>query len=130
MMRILKAGALYFALVMAAGFVLGTIRVFWIVPHFGERAAELMETPLMAVVIVFAARWTVRSLAVPPATVARLGVGFTALVFLLIAEFTVALRLRGLTLHQYFANRDPVAGTVYAVMLGVFAIMPLFVARK
>jgi hypothetical protein len=37
--------------------------------------------------------------------------------------------LRGLTIDQYFAGRDPVAGAVYVVMLAVFAVMPLLVAR-
>ena len=49
-MLILKAGVLYFAIVFGAGFVPGSIRVPWIVPHFGERTAELMETPIMFVV--------------------------------------------------------------------------------
>lgn len=53
-----------------------------------------------------------------------------ALGLLLAAEFTVVLGLRGLTIGEYFASRDPVAGTVYIVMLGVFAIMPLLVARR
>ena len=51
-MQILKAGALYFALVFGAGFVLGPIRILWVVPHFGTRLAELMETPIMFVVII------------------------------------------------------------------------------
>jgi hypothetical protein len=38
-MQILKAGVLYFALVFGAGFVLGTIRILWIVPSFGTRTA-------------------------------------------------------------------------------------------
>jgi len=37
---------------------------------------------------------------------------------------------RRLTIREYFASRDPVAGTVYIVMLGVFAIMPLLVDRR
>jgi type IV secretory pathway TrbD component len=49
---------------------------------------------------------------------------------LLVAEFTLVLWLRGLTIDEYLATRDPVAGTVYIVMLGVFAIMPLLVARR
>ena len=69
-METLKAGALYFALVFGAGFVLG---------------------------------------------------------LLLVVEFS--LWLRGLTFRDYLASRDPVAGTVYIVMLGLFAIMPLVVAR-
>lgn len=38
--------------------------------------------------------------------------------------------LRGLSVKEYLATRDPVSGTVYYVMLGVFAIMPLLVARE
>jgi hypothetical protein len=38
--------------------------------------------------------------------------------------------LRGLTLGQDVASRDPVAGTVYLVMLGGLAMMPLLVVRS
>jgi hypothetical protein len=62
-MPILKAGVLYFALVFGAGFVLGTIRTLWIVPRLGTRMSELMETPIMLVITILAARWTVRRLA-------------------------------------------------------------------
>jgi len=129
-MQILKTGALYFALVFGAGFVLGTIRVLLVVPRFGVRTAELMETPLMLVVTVLAARWVVRRLSLPPRPATRLGVGFVALGLLLLLEFTVVLWLQGLTIGEYFKSRDPVAGTVYIVILGVFAVMPLLVARK
>jgi len=37
--------------------------------------------------------------------------------------------LRGQTIRKYIASRDPVAGTVYHVMLVLFAIMPLLLAR-
>ncbi len=129
-MHTLKAGAAYFALVFGAGFVLGSIRVLWVVPRFGERTAELMETPLMLVVTVLAARWITRRLVAPPTRSTRLGVGFVALGLLLVAEFTVVFWLRGLTIDQYFASRDPVAGAAYIVMLGVFAMMPLLVGRR
>jgi hypothetical protein len=49
------------------------------------------------------------------------------LLLLLVAEFGFMLRLRGLTIREYFASRDPVSGTVYYVMLAVFAVMPLLV---
>jgi hypothetical protein len=129
-MRILKAAALYFALVFAAGFVLGTIRVLWIVPGFGARTAELIEAPFMFVAIVFAARWVVQRLALPPAPFPRLGVGFIALALMLGVEFTVVLMIRGLKIREYFASRDPVSGTVYFVMLGLFAVMPFLVGRS
>ena len=45
---------LYFALMFAAGFVLGTVRSRWIVPRLGVRTAELMEAPIMLVVSILA----------------------------------------------------------------------------
>src|SRR5438876_5028581 len=47
--------------------------------------------------------------------------GGIALVFLLVAEFGFVLWLRGLSIREYLATRDPVSGTVYYVMLGIFA---------
>lgn len=129
-MKILKAGLLYFALVFGAGFMFGAVRVLWVEPRFGTRMAELMETPFMLVVTVAAAKWIVGRLAVPSEPFSRLGMGFVALGFLLIAEFIFVLWLRGLSIIEYFATRDPVSGTVYFIMLGVFAVMPLFVTRR
>lgn len=129
-MQILKAGLLYFALVFGAGFVLGPIRILWVVPRFGTRIGELMETPIMFAITIAAARWVVRRLAVPSIPSRRLGMGGVALSLLLIGEFTLVLWLRGLSAREYLAGRDPVSGTVYYLILGVFAIMPLLVARR
>jgi hypothetical protein len=124
-MRILKAGVLYFEL----GLQLGTVRTLWNVPRLGTRLAELMETPIMLLVSILAARWTVRSLAVPSAPRARLGMGFVGLGLLLVAEFTLVLWLRGMSIREYLASRDPLAESVCYVMLAAFAVMPLVVAR-
>ena len=124
-MKILKTAALYFALVFAAGFALGPIRIFWAVPRFGERTAELMEAPIMLVVIILAARWTCRRVTVPLERSECIAVGLVALGLLLVPELTLVLWLRGFTIGGYLASRDPVAGTVYLMLLGVFAIMPL-----
>ncbi len=129
-MQTLKAGILYFAVVFGAGFVLGPIRILWAVPRFGTRMAELMETPFMLPVIIVAARWIVRRLALPSIPSSRLGMGCIALGLMVVAEFTLVLWLRGLSISEYLASRDPVSGTVYYAMLAVFAIMPLLVARR
>jgi hypothetical protein len=126
----LKAGMVYFAIVFGTGFVLGPIRILWVVPRFGPRMAELMEMPIMLAVVIVAARWTVRRLAVPALPARRLGMGSVALALLLAAEFTLALRLRGLSIPDYVASLDPVSGPVYAGTLGAFAVMPLLVARR
>jgi hypothetical protein len=91
--------------------------------------AELMETPVMLVVTIVTARWMVLRLAVPSMPSARLGMGGIALVLLLVGEFGLVLWLRSLSIREYLATRDPVSETVYYVMRGVFAIMPLLVAR-
>jgi hypothetical protein len=129
-MQTVKAGILYFALVFGTGLVLGPIRVFWVVPHLGERTAELMEMPIMLMVMMVAARWIMCRLAVLPTRSSRLGMGGVALGLLLAAELMLVFWLRGLSLGAYVASRDPVSGTVYLLILAVFALMPLFVARR
>ena len=128
-MSILRFGIWYFSLVFAAGFMLGPIRVLWLAPRVGERTAELLEAPIMLLVIVFAARWIVGRFAAPPAAPQRLAVGIVALLLLLAAELTVVFWLRDLSIAQYAAERDPVAGLAYVVMLVLFVGMPLLVRR-
>ena len=128
-MKTLKAGAAYFGLVFGAGFLLGCIRVPFLVPHLGARVAELLEMPVQFVVIVFAARFIVRRFSVPLDTFIRLGVGFVALGLAIAAEFLLALVLAERSVAEYLASRDPVSGSVYLVMLLVFALLPLILAR-
>ena len=128
-MQTLKAGTLYFALVFGAGFVLGTMRTLWVVPRLGTRTAELVEMPIMMLISILAARWTVLHVGVPHVVSARLGMGCIALALMLLAEFGLMLRIRRLSVRQYLATRDPVSGAVYYVTLGVFAALPLLVSR-
>jgi len=128
--RVCKAGLLYFALTFGAGFVIGALRILLLVPRIGARAAELAETPVMIAISWCAARWVVRRLDVPLAACPRLGVGLLALALMLVAEFSLVLRLRGITLEEYFATRDPVSGAAYYSALVLLALMPLIVDRR
>ena len=125
-----KAGAVYFIVVVGTGFMLESIRVLWVAPRFGGRIAELMEMPIMLLATIIAARWVVGRFALPPLPGIRLGVGFVALGLLLIAEFTVVLPLRGLTIDEYFANQDSISEAVDIVTLWVFTVMPFLVAHS
>jgi hypothetical protein len=129
-MQIFKPGAAYFGLVFGAGFMLGCIRVPFLVPRLGARVAELLEMPVEFVVIVFAARFVVRRFSLPANTSVRLGVGLVALGLSLAAELLLAVALAGRSVGEYIASRDPVSGSVYLVMLLVFALLPLVLARK
>lgn len=109
--------------------MLGAIRTLWVVPRVGARRAELMEMPIMLLVTILAAGWTVVRLAVSSVSSARIGMGCIALILMLVAEFGFVLWIRGMSIRDYLAKRDPVSGMVYYVLLLVFAIMPLLVAR-
>lgn len=128
-MRNFKPAVLYFALVLGTGFALGTIRVPFLVPRLGERYAELLEMPFMFVAIVLAARYVVRRFDLPASLSVRLQVGFAALAMSVLAELLLATVLQGRSLVQFIASRDPVSGSVYLVMLLLFALMPSILAR-
>jgi len=128
-MRIVNAGIAYFALVFGAGFILGAVRVAFLVPRLGARMAELLEMPIMFLVMVLAARYIVRRFKLLPSARTRLSTGFLALTLLLAAELSLAVLLQDQSLAQYIASRDPVSGSVYLAMLGLFAALPLMLAR-
>jgi hypothetical protein len=122
-------GVVYFALVFGVGFLLGIVRVLALEPRLGERWAELAEAPLMLVAIIVSARFVVRRF--PAAHRASYLVsGGTALLLLVVVEFSVVLGIRGMPLGQYFAERDPIAGSVYVVMLVIFAVMPWLLSGR
>jgi hypothetical protein len=125
----IKAGIAYFSLVFGAGFVMGTIRVPFLVPRLGERMAELTEMPFMLVVIVLAARFITQRFALPTTALVRLSAGFLALGLLVAAELLLAVALQDRSLGEYVGSRDPVSGTVYLAMLALFAAMPLLICR-
>jgi hypothetical protein len=121
----MRAAAVYFALVFGAGFLLGPIRVLFLEPRVGVRAAELTELPLMIVAITFAARFILRRYPRNP-----IRTGLTALALLLGAEITVGMALRGLSLQQILFDRDPVSGPAYYASLAYFAVLPWYLSRR
>ncbi len=127
-MYMLKAASLYFSIVFGAGFVLGTLRVLLLVPHVGERTAELIEMPLMLIVIVLAARWIVRHRLHDARPSLTILVGLLAMGLVLLADLGVGMILRDMAVAEVFLQRDPVSGTVYYLSLLVFAILPTFLS--
>lgn len=124
MTAMIRASFLYFALVMGAGFLLGSVRVLFVVPHLGERWAELAEMPIMAMVIFVAAGYILRRYPEVQTRGRALVVGFTALALSVSAELVLAVVLQSQSLAEYLASRDKISGSVYLVMLVAFALMP------
>lgn len=108
---------------------MGTIRVPFLVPRLGERAAELIEMPFMFVVIVLAARFIAKRFALPATLLVRLSTGIFALVLLIAAELLLAVALQDRSPGEYVSSRDPVSGSVYLAMLALFATMPFLITR-
>jgi hypothetical protein len=125
-MRVLKAGTLYFVLVFGTGFLLGIVRVPFLVPRLGVRAAELFEMPLMFIAAILSAGYVIHRSELP---IVRLSVGTLALALVVAAELSFAPLLQGQSAMQYIASRDPVSGTAYVVTLAFFGLMPLILVH-
>jgi hypothetical protein len=122
----LKPSLAYAAIVFGVGFVLGSIRVFLVVPRIGVRGAELLEAPLMIFASFLSARfivWHWRLLDRAHCLV----VGILSLAFMLVAEVSFVLA-QGVSIPEYVASRDPISGPVYLLSLGIFTVMPLLVS--
>jgi hypothetical protein len=122
--RILAAATLYFLIVFGVGFLLGPIRVFWLEPRIGPLAAVACETPFLLAATVIAARAAPRVARLEPRASALLAVGMVALVIQQIADLTVGLTLRGISIAGQLARFATPEGAIYAVLLILFAIMP------
>jgi hypothetical protein len=128
-MGILRAAATYFALVFGTGFVLGAIRVPFLVPRLGVRLAELLEMPWMALAMLLAARLVVQRQLTGRGPLTRAAVGGLALAFMVTAELAVGLVLLQRPLQDILIDRDPVSGVVYLALLLLYALLPLLLGR-
>lgn len=124
MLKTIRPGLLYFALVLGTGFLLGTVRIPFLVPRIGVRWAELAEMPIMAVVIFLAAGYILRRFPEIRSRRRSLAVGVLALALTVCAELALAVVLQSQSLAEFIGSRDRVSGAVYLVMLIVVALMP------
>ena len=103
------------------------------VPAIGARYAELIEMPVMLVLIYFSARylldrWFDRQS--PAKHASALAIGTLALLFLLALEFSLVLSIQGISITEYMSYRDPVSGSAYVFGLMVYMLMPYILVRK
>lgn len=124
-----KAAAIYFGIVFCVGFVLGPIRELLLVPRVGQRVAQFIEFPLMLVAMVLAARWISKRFCEDLNSWQRIGVGCIATLLVLAADLAVGVGLRKLSVVEVFTDKDPIAGSVYYVLLIVFAGLPWLFGR-
>ena len=121
------AGCIYFAMVFALGFVLGTARTLFVAdaPSGGRLVGVLIELPIMLVASWWLCGYVVRRFRVAPAVAPRAIMGGVAFGLLLLAELAVGALLFGRTpAEQVALYRDPSYALGLAAQIG-FALMPL-----
>ncbi len=126
-MPLLRAGATYFALVFAAGFVFGIARQVVLVPVIGATAAVAVEAPVILAVSALVARWSVNSFAATSRD--AIAIGAIALAFLLVAEAVLAGPVRGWSLAQWLGHFATTDGALSLALYLAFAAMPWIVWR-
>ncbi|MFZ2099358.1 MAG: hypothetical protein WAU86_02200 [Oricola sp.] len=124
------AGIIYFALVFAAGFVLGSIRTLLLMPVLGPTVSVLIELPFMLTIAWFVCRWIVRRFTVSAAVEDRIIMGATAFVLLMVAEYLLAFALAGISPDIYFAGYASVPGVIGLAGQVAFAVFPVLQARQ
>ncbi|MEE4315496.1 MAG: hypothetical protein V2I74_00780 [Erythrobacter sp.] len=128
-MIILRAGLAYWAMVFALGFMLGTVRVLWLVPLVGLLPATALELPVMLAASWWAAGWLMQRFGIAQPGEA-LAMGALAFMLLLAAEAVLATFLSSQSLAQWLTGlKEPHALLGLAGQV-VFALMPWWWVRR
>ena len=127
-MRIASAAIVYWAMVFALGFLLGTVRVLWVIPRVGLVPATLLELPLILTASWFAAGWLVRRFALSSMREA-LTVGVLAFAILMVAECALASVLNGQSPADWLAGLGQPHALLGMAGQVVFALMPWWRVR-
>jgi hypothetical protein len=125
MVTALKAGLIYFAIVFAAAFAFGTVRVLYVIPHIGETAAVLIELPLLLVLSWWVCGKVLRHYSVPQRTGHRALMGWVSFTLLIVAELALARFAFGQTPVQFLDGLATPNGTIGLVGQIAFALFPL-----
>jgi hypothetical protein len=126
---ILITALVYFAVVFAAGFQLGTIRVLLLEPRIRAFVATLREAPFLLGAIVLAARWSPAATGLVAHQRKLVPIGLVALALQLIAEVVLGVAMRGKSIREIPRHFLTPEGRIYAVMRVLFAAMPWLVQR-
>jgi hypothetical protein len=123
-MTSIRAGIAYFAAVFAMGFLLGVLRVFYVLPWIGETRAVMLELPVMLTGAWFVCRLLIARLKVPPLLRDRLSMGMLAFALILIAEVGVSMSLGGSTFAEHLASYRQLPAQLGAVAQLLTALYP------
>jgi hypothetical protein len=129
MKRVLSVATVYFLMLFALGFVLGTVRVLFVAPSIGVLGATLLEVPLMLAASFFGCRWVVGQWRVSTACAARVAMALWFMVLLVLFEMLLGVALFGRTLSGTWSRLATPAGMVGLSAQIIAALLPLFVGK-
>jgi hypothetical protein len=119
------AGVTYFAVVFAAGFALGTLRVLTLAPYLGDAGAVVIELPIMLAFSWLACGLILHRWRVPAGWRQRLAMGGVAFALLLAAELGVSVLAFGRTVAEHVATYRSWGAALGLAGQLAFAAMPL-----
>ena len=124
-------GVIYFALVFALGFLLGTLRTVFVrdAPGDGRLLGVLIELPFMLSASWLLCRTVIRRFAVAPTVIARAVMGCLAFALLLLAELLFGALLFGRTPGEHFALYREASHALGLAAQIAFALMPIVQMR-
>lgn len=128
-MKVFKVGFLYFFITFVIAFVLGIMRVMFVIPVVGELTAVLIEIPLMIFVSWKVSAWVSTKYFLDRAVKDYLLVGAIAFLFLMVAEYFLAVFAFGRTSGEYILSLQTEAGLIGLLGQIGFAAVP-FAQRK
>ncbi len=127
--RTITVGTLYFTLIFALDFVLGTLRTLWLAPLIGKTLAVLVEQPLMLTASWFVAGWLVRRGGIVT-TRERAAMAGAAFLLLIIVEPVFAALLFDQSPAMWLQGVFTMPGPIGLAGQIALALMPLVVKRK
>ena len=125
----IRAGALYFAIVFAAGFVLGALRVTVLMPLICELPAVALELPIILFISWIVCRRLVARFSVPAMALHRAAMGALAFGLLMLAELGLSVLVFDRSGAEYLAHLQTAPGLLGLAGQIVFASMPLGLLR-
>lgn len=130
-LRPVLAGTVYFALVFALGFLLGTVRTLFVqdAPGSGRLLGVLIELPLMLGASWVLCRYVIHRFSVASAVVARAVMGGLAFSLLLLAELLVGALIFGRTPGEHLALYRDASYALGLAAQAAFALMPMIQLR-
>ncbi len=122
-MRALRLGLIYFAVIFAVGFGLGTIRTLMLIPVLGELGAVLVELPVILVIAWAVCGQLLRDRHLTTAEAATMGA--SAFMLIMLGEAGLSLWLAGRTMAEHLALYAEPAHVIGLAGQLAFAAFPL-----